>query len=255
MPEHEPVEFETCDVCERTLLIGERSWRYLTPSREPRTVCTLCKPRAEASGWVPEALAGTTSWPGERQRGRRFAPGRRMADAAARIRRAPGPITPPPVDEPSRSDEEDALAAQIAEFRASEKAQEGAERAAAAEASEPPSHPVRESDLPEQLTDEQVVGRALRIFNDSEAMRQAGGLRRTLGDPQVSVRPAGEERDAAVIIIAWDLSWYEWEVEVGDGRAEVTEVRKGSELSELGDFDPDWNASLDDEDRVILAPA
>jgi hypothetical protein len=251
VPEHEALEFEFCAICERALLVGERSWSYVAAPGDARTVCTLCKSRAEASGWVPAALAEAQPWPRQRTRGSRFGAG--LAGAAARVRRGlapPAPAPPPEEDLPAE------LAAPTGVVEQAPEPYEPTEPEPVPIEPEDTPAPVAEPDLPfESLAADQVVARALRVFNSSEEQRQVGGLRRTLGNPLVSVQPAGDGRDVAVLVIAWDLSWYEWEVDVNDGEAGVTEVRKGSELSELGDPTPEWNAGLGDDDQVTLAPA
>ena len=42
----------SCSVCGRTILKGERTRTYLTPEGESRTVCDLCRSRAESLHWV-----------------------------------------------------------------------------------------------------------------------------------------------------------------------------------------------------------
>ncbi|HEX2129412.1 MAG TPA: hypothetical protein VHF58_09380 [Solirubrobacterales bacterium] len=77
---------------------------------------------------------------------------------------------------------------------------------------------------------------ALDVFNASQEVRKVAGLRRSLGEPRVSVRDdAGGGR---VITVAWDLSWYQWSVQ-GEN---VKQVAKGNEISELPIADRDWNA-------------
>jgi hypothetical protein len=41
-----------CAVCERRLLFGERLLRFVTRDGAEVGVCELCKPRAEAAGWL-----------------------------------------------------------------------------------------------------------------------------------------------------------------------------------------------------------
>jgi hypothetical protein len=49
---------ETCAVCGRTILAGERTRSYISPKDGPRLVCDLCRGRAEALGWVDPAAPG-----------------------------------------------------------------------------------------------------------------------------------------------------------------------------------------------------
>jgi hypothetical protein len=62
-------DYQACAVCGRTILRGERTSPYLDSERNEVAVCALCKPRAEASGWVPAALADAVAEPpGQRRR-------------------------------------------------------------------------------------------------------------------------------------------------------------------------------------------
>lgn len=49
---------ESCAVCGRTILAGERLRSYISPKEGPRLVCDLCRDRAEGLGWVDPAAAG-----------------------------------------------------------------------------------------------------------------------------------------------------------------------------------------------------
>jgi hypothetical protein len=49
---------ETCAVCGRTILAGERTRSYMSPKDGPRLVCELCRSRAERLGWVDPAAPG-----------------------------------------------------------------------------------------------------------------------------------------------------------------------------------------------------
>ena len=49
---------ETCAVCGRTILPGERIRTYMSPKEGPRRVCELCRDRAERNGWVDPAAPG-----------------------------------------------------------------------------------------------------------------------------------------------------------------------------------------------------
>ncbi len=49
---------ETCAVCGRTILAGERTRSYMSPKEGPQRVCELCRGRAERLGWVDPAAPG-----------------------------------------------------------------------------------------------------------------------------------------------------------------------------------------------------
>jgi hypothetical protein len=45
------------------------------------------------------------------------------------------------------------------------------------------------------------------------------------------------------IVVAWELSWYRYRVDLGDADDPVTLLAKGQELDELDASMRDWNAS------------
>jgi hypothetical protein len=49
---------ETCAVCQRTILAGERTRTFMSPRDGPRLVCDLCRERAQRLGWVDPAAPG-----------------------------------------------------------------------------------------------------------------------------------------------------------------------------------------------------
>jgi hypothetical protein len=49
---------ESCAVCNRTILAGERTRSYMSPKDGPQLVCELCRGRAEQLGWVDPAAPG-----------------------------------------------------------------------------------------------------------------------------------------------------------------------------------------------------
>jgi len=49
---------QTCAICQRTILAGERTRTYMSPKEGPRLVCELCRERAAALGWVDPAAPG-----------------------------------------------------------------------------------------------------------------------------------------------------------------------------------------------------
>ena len=57
----------------------------------------------------------------------------------------------------------------------------------------------------------------LDVFNASPEARKVAGLSRSLGEPRVCV---ATRATATLITVAWDLSWYRWQVH----GAEVTQT-------------------------------
>lgn len=100
--------------------------------------------------------------------------------------------------------------------------------------------PVAEAEEPEDPDpdpDPEPERSPLDVFNSSGQARKVAGLLRSLGEPRVSVRLPGP--NTALIVVAWDLSWYRWRVK---GET-VSELAKGNEISELPASDREWNAS------------
>ncbi len=92
-------------------------------------------------------------------------------------------------------------------------------------------------------------------FNASEAGHAVRGLVKTLGDPWVSVGAAAGTADEVRVTVAWDLSWYQWGVDLGDEARSVYELRKGGEISELDAPARQWNASVIEGGGIaIVAP-
>lgn len=79
-------------------------------------------------------------------------------------------------------------------------------------------------------------------FNESEHARTVAGLTRTLGDPQVSVGAAAGSPNEIRLTVAWELSWYQWGVDLGEPSRAVYEIDKGYEISEIDASAKEWNA-------------
>jgi hypothetical protein len=104
---------------------------------------------------------------------------------------------------------------------------------------------------------EALMRRAVERFNSSEERRKVSGLMRSLGEPQAGVRP-DERRQLALVTVAWELSWYQWEVGAdgeGDATEPVREIAKGAEVSELGSDAQDWNAAVEEDGTLRLRSA
>jgi hypothetical protein len=95
--------------------------------------------------------------------------------------------------------------------------------------------------------------RAATRFNASEAGRTVTGLVRTLGTPWVSVGASAGSPTEVRVTVAWELCWYQWGVELGEGSEAVSPRGKGSHIEQLDGAARQWNAALVDGGRVVLA--
>jgi hypothetical protein len=224
-----------CDVCERRLLRGEQPDVFLAGGRR-RTVCELCAPRATHEGWLRESDRHTVSLPASRARR-----GRNLFD---RLRQLREPIEARPALEGAAAQEP--LGAPY-ELRAQESydflqsAAPGGEEGATA---------VEEAAA---LTGGDLkVGRALEVFNAGEHPRRVAGVARSLGSPGVSVRPVEEAGGLVAIVVAWELCWYRYEVDLGDEAAGARVAAQGTELSELHEAEKLVNAVADELGALSL---
>jgi hypothetical protein len=280
---HDP--FPACDVCGRTILKGEQIHEYLTPQRQRIRVCVLCRSRAESSGWIPVSMAHTLEEeqprrsPGTALR-QRFTRAAARARSAARTRRdsqperryeeperevepTPAPQPPPeaaepepqPAPEPEPKEEKPTPAPRKpakppARRQTRSRTTKRTAKGVAAERTTATQRRSRAKRGPEAL-----MRRAVERFNSSEERRKVAGLMRSLGDPQAGVRP-DPRHQLALVTVAWELSWYQWEVGAeGDADEPVREVAKGAEVSELDESARAWNAAVDEDGTLRLRSA
>ncbi len=95
--------------------------------------------------------------------------------------------------------------------------------------------------------------RAAFRFNASEAGRTVSRLVRTLGEPSVSIGAAAGTCEEVRVTVAWELSWYQWGVDLGDGLRPVSLLDKGREIEQLDSAARQWNASVAAGGRIVLA--
>jgi hypothetical protein len=95
--------------------------------------------------------------------------------------------------------------------------------------------------------------RAVARFNSSEAGRTVVGLTRTLGAPRASVGASAGAPGEVRITVAWDLSWYQWGVDIGDELRPVFELGKGGEIEQLDAAARQWNALVAEGGELRLA--
>jgi hypothetical protein len=244
-PVHDAV---SCDVCGRTILKGERAEWYLAPGGHRRRVCDLCAARAQHHGWIRESGAGDMPARMPRNEPRRGVLGRlrrqrpavesesRLAEQEAMYGGGNG-IDPP--DEPAREDGDRLKPAPMTEG-------EGRPRTR-------PQSPRHVRAVP--TTAEVKVERALELFNGSGHQRTVAGLARTLGPPWVSAMPDPNQASAVSVLVAWELSWYRYRVDLGDEADPVMMLDKGEEIDQIEESLRAWNAGLDQDGRVVAGLA
>lgn len=108
---------------------------------------------------------------------------------------------------------------------------------------------------PDNLNVPTPFERAVARFNSSEAVRTVAGLTRTLGRPFASVGAAAGAPDEVRITVAWELSWYQWGVDIGDELRPVFQIDKGREIDQLDAAARQWNASIAEDGHLDLAAA
>jgi hypothetical protein len=226
-------ETVSCDVCGRTILKGERTRVYLTSDGERREVCELCRSRAEALRWVWAELADEER-PVQARRRRRSLVGWLRAQLRARQVPAAGQ----PVESGDHGGAEPGEPASASRTRP-DPAARGARVGRAAAIQEP----------------ETRVERAVSRFNDSDHARTVAGLTRTLGPPLVSVGAAAGSPSEVRITVAWELSWYQWGVDLGEPSRAVYEIDKGYEVSEIDAPARHWNAHAAEDGSLRLGAA
>ncbi len=227
----------TCDVCGRTILKGERTEPYLVQGGQTQTVCELCFGRADQAGWIRESAHGDVPTRGPRPQERR--------PFLGRLRRRGAEPAELPMEDP------DLPAAPVAEEGAPESEPEPPRR-------EPPPRSRRQDPRHVRAvptTAEVKVERALDLFNGSEHQRTVAGLARSLGAPWATALPDLDVPSTVDLVVAWELSWYRFRIDLGDAADPVGLAAKGDELGDLDEELRNWNAGLDAEGRLVIGVA
>jgi hypothetical protein len=237
-------------VCGRTFLVGEQVQSFV--SIEGRhEVCELCAATTAELGWLPADQEGAEEAlraENERQPGfftRLFARPPRAEDEVRAERQQPEPPANHELDT-ERYDVE----AQWAEEKP--KPPPAAEKPKALP--DPAGRGMRPRRLQPDLSPSSRFERAISRFNASEAGRTVAGLTRTLGAPSVSVGGSAGAEDEVRVTVAWELTWYQWGVDLGDELRPVYELSKGFEVDEIDAAARQWNASAHDGRIVMVAP-
>jgi hypothetical protein len=222
----------SCAVCGRTLLQGERPEIYLVNGAR-RPVCELCTVRANHQGWIRESegpqIGHRGSAPGERRallgrfRGRRDRGRQDEPEAEPNGEEEPAPVTdagtPAPPADPVPAG---------------------------------PREPRHVHAVP--TSEELKAVRAVELFNGSEHPRTVAGVARSLGVPSVAVNPSTSMASVVQIVVAWELCWYRYEVDLADeGAHGVRAAGQGYELNELEPHEKTANAAADEHGLLAVA--
>jgi hypothetical protein len=238
-----------CDVCGRTLLRGEHADPFIANGSR-RMVCELCTARAANEGWIREGADNTL---GVRRNGPRG--GRSLLERL--IPRREGGARPVAVVPARRAPSTNVARVESGgRSRPARDAHDGPEPPAPLEPA-----PAADAQLPREPRHVHAVptnadlkmARALDVFNVSAHPRRIAGVARSLGVPYVSVLPSETEGAIVSIVVAWELCWYRYEVDLADEAAGVRVTAQGAELSELSEGERVPNAAADERGRLVLA--
>jgi hypothetical protein len=255
-----------CDVCERRLLRGEQSDVFLAAGQR-RTVCELCAPRAVHEGWRREADGDAlTLAPPRPRRGRNL------------FERLPVPFRVRGVGRPASAtvelEEELAYEPELEPEEAVEHDLAPDELRPASSAPEPQPYdflggleivegkpgemdhpsPVRASPT-RRAGVASAPERAIEVFNASEFPRRIAGIARSLGAPAVNVCQVVDTVGETVsIVVAWELCWYRYEVDLDELAPAARLATQGTELEELARGERVANTPVD-ETGLLSSPA
>ena len=237
-PVHDVV---ACDICGRTILKGERTEAFLAPGGQREAVCELCIGRADQEGWIRESAHGDLPVTGRRGEPRRSLLGRlrqRRAEESA-VRAAPEPDHPDDAAGANGAEPPEAAPTPILPPRFRDEGEAG------------PRDPRHVRAVPTNA--QAKVDRALDLFNASDHPRTIAGITRSLGEPWVSAAPRESAPAEVSVVVAWELSWYHYRVDLGDAFDPVTLIGRGEELAELEDTQRDWNALAASDGRLMAS--
>jgi len=231
-----------CDVCARRLLRGEQPDTFIAAGRR-LTVCELCAPRATHEGWKRETDQPDVTLPPMRpRRGRSLFQRLLQRPASAEGDRDSAPL----VAEPESSRPYDVYE-QPAPLGVSE--HDDGEIDAGPPASSATADVAPLETLDPQRAD---LARALESFNASEYPRRIAGVARSLGAPVVNVRPAEHLHSIVNLVVAWELCWYRYAVDLGEDQPVATATHQGTELDELQREERERNAIASESGILTL---
>jgi hypothetical protein len=256
-----------CDVCERRLLRGEQPDVFLAAGRR-QLVCELCAPRAVQEGWLREAIGRTDAPPATRPRRRRSLFARLSVPSRARqvTSSSNGASETPGAQAPYDATQEPYEFLDAPGHAA--RAPVAARGSATTPAGDPElvQDPLRDGHavMPDRLDLSPAhlaaqpapqLQLAVAAFNAGEHPRRVAGVARALGAPAVSIRHSEHARSVVTIVIAWELCWYRYEVDLDEVAPVAHAVGQGTELGELMREESVANALADESGTLRLSDA
>lgn len=253
-----PGNYEVCAVCDRHLLRGEQPEIFLHDGAR-KDVCELCVPRALYAGWIRVGVNDAPTLEPSRRRG---------ASIIERLKRGPRK------DRAPRSPEPETAVSRSSRRRNAQPATDGPDPDATVKpawrphrledeveglglADEPAAAPLAAyattaAGTPAHVTTSgaRMTARAIDLYNHSEHPRRLAGIARTLGAPWVTVRTV--EGSRVQIVMAWELTWYRFELDLAREADGVRAAGQGTSLQDLTAGDVDPNAVADDHGYLYL---
>jgi hypothetical protein len=230
-----------CDVCGRRLLRGEQPDVFLSGGQR-RMVCELCVPRAAHEGWLREAEEHSLTM--------RPSAARRTRSLLGRLRQ----LRESPGDPSSAVDDSPPIAMQERDYEGLydflDNAAPGSQPVPVLPHSEATSLAAPAA-VPSTV--ERKLARALEVFNRGEHPRRVAGVTRSLGNPSVQVALAEDSEHLVRLVVAWDLCWYRYQVDLEDEQAGAQLAAQGMELEELLAQERVANAAANERGELSLA--
>lgn len=258
-------------MCGRTLLRGERAQVYVGGGAR-HSVCELCTSRALHGGWIregtlPQFDEATTRPDRRRSLFGRLRPRREPLSRQDEWDEAPpefddDPLDPADLRDPAAAGDSGEAAA-LGEPGAPAPVAPGRRRL---HGRTPPPVPAASSRAPRPAGDgrhtrhvravptsvEHKIATAVEVFNASEHPRTVAGIARSLGVPEASVLPVAGAPSVVNVVVAWELCWYRYELDLSDDDPQVQKAAQGYELSELAPEERCANAAADEAGRLSL---
>jgi hypothetical protein len=258
-----------CDICGRRLLRGEQPDVFLSAGQR-RVVCELCTSRATHEGWRRETEEHTARPRSERpQRGRSLLGRLRQSRQLEHPAPAEAEWSAAPAEEWATAASWDGAGdapSERPELEQSDLGRLELDRPELNRSMIGAVEPALADQLGGTMAGERLlvdlpvrgdraaasVRRALEVFNAGEHPRRVAGVARSLGAPSVRAAPVAEAAEKVAVVVAWELCWYRYEVDLEDEAQGAWLAAEGMELAELPGEDRVANAAADERGELAL---